>query len=267
MDPIAPLIDSLHGEGRLRVWSLVITAFGDLVQHRGGQISSARLGRLLGRVGVEPGAMRTALSRLGRDGWVESRRQGRSSLYRLSRQGLARFAPATSRIYAPPRDGPVRKWAVSVRFDANGAERVSLVPAEDAPAEPDLCVTGALERVSPAWRAAMLDTQHRAALAALARDLHALPPDPADPLDAAALRLLLIHRWRRIVLRFPDIAPELMPGDAPMADPRAEVARAYIRLIASAETWLDSSTEGLSSMPPADAGFAERFRRAKGEGA
>ncbi|NBR89524.1 MAG: phenylacetic acid degradation protein, partial [Rhodobacteraceae bacterium] len=43
MDPLAPLIDALHAEGRLRVWSLVITVFGDSVQHRGGRISTARL--------------------------------------------------------------------------------------------------------------------------------------------------------------------------------------------------------------------------------
>ena len=51
MDPLSPLVEALHSEGRLRVWSLVITVFGDLVQHRGGQISTARLGQLLGRVG------------------------------------------------------------------------------------------------------------------------------------------------------------------------------------------------------------------------
>ena len=79
-DPLAPLIASLHAQGRLRVWSLVITAFGDLVQHRGGEISLARLGRLLGRIGVEQGALRTALSRLARDGWVLSTRRGRASL-------------------------------------------------------------------------------------------------------------------------------------------------------------------------------------------
>lgn len=38
MDPLAPLITAVHTEGRLRVWSLVITVFGDLVQHRGGAV-------------------------------------------------------------------------------------------------------------------------------------------------------------------------------------------------------------------------------------
>ena len=117
MDPLKPLIDALHSEGRLRVWSLVITVFGDLVQHRGGEVSTARLGVLMNRIGVEPGALRTALSRLSRDGWVTRERAGRTSLYRLSDRGLDRFAPATSMIYAPPRREPVAEWSVFVRLD------------------------------------------------------------------------------------------------------------------------------------------------------
>ncbi|MEH6752122.1 MAG: PaaX family transcriptional regulator, partial [Paracoccaceae bacterium] len=113
MDPLDPVITALHAESRLRVWSLVITVFGDCVQHRGGAISTARLGRLLGRIGVEPGALRTALSRLGRDGWVDSERTGRLSHYRLSPSGLARFTEATSRIYAAPRLSPVTAWSLS----------------------------------------------------------------------------------------------------------------------------------------------------------
>ena len=101
MDPLAPLISALHSEGRLRAWSLLITVFGDMVQHRGGEIGTLRLGQLLGRVGVEGGTVRTALSRLTRDGW-ERERAGRSSRYRLSAQGIDHFAPATTRIYAAP---------------------------------------------------------------------------------------------------------------------------------------------------------------------
>ena len=77
MDVLEPLITSLHAEGRLRVWSLVVTVFGDAVQHRGGRIATLRLQHLLERVGVEAGALRTALSRLTSDGWVVRDREGR----------------------------------------------------------------------------------------------------------------------------------------------------------------------------------------------
>ena len=259
-DPIAPLINALHAQGRLRVWSLVITVFGDLVQHRGGEISTARLGKVLGRAGIEPGTLRTALSRLGRDGWVTRTRAGRSSYYRLSLDGLARFAPATTRIYAPPRHGDVQEWALSLHLDPGGGQRFWLHPADDWSDTADLRMTGTLEQISDAYRAALLSPEHRAALVDLRADLVTLEEVKlSDPLDAATARMLLIHRWRRIVLRHPEIAPQLMPQDAPLADPRSRVAEVYRALTLMAETWLDSGLGDDGAMPPADARFETRF--------
>ena len=259
MDPLEPLIIALHSEGRLRVWSLVISVFGDLVQHRGGQISTTRLRAVLGRIGVEQNALRTALSRLTGDGWVLRDRVGRASLYRLSPQGAARFAPATTLIYAPPRQTPVARWAAVVTQDGNGAPSVRLCPADEAPGAADALVMGELVQVSPAFRAATLSPDHRAALAALARDIAALASAPPDPLDAAAARVLLVHRWRRLVLRFPEPAAELMPADSPLHDPRRAVAATYERLSPGAEDWLDSDADGLQPMPAATRPASIRF--------
>ncbi|WP_424985720.1 PaaX family transcriptional regulator C-terminal domain-containing protein [Microbulbifer sp. S227A] len=259
MDPLAPLITALHSQGRLRVWSLVITAFGDLVQHRGGEISSTRLRMVLGRVGVEQGALRTALSRLSSDGWVHSERVGRSSQYRLTAQGLDRFASATARIYAPARNEPVLQWAVCVTLAGAGGETTRIVPADQVADGADCVVLGPLQHVSDAYRAAQLVPAHRAALTALAADLGALRVGIDDPLDATAARLLLIHRWRRIVLRFPECVPDLLPHDAPLANPRAAVARAYAALTPAVEGWLTSDAGGLAPLPKASQPAAKRF--------
>ncbi len=257
MDPLAPLIASLRAEGRLRVWSLVITAFGDLVQHRGGAMTTTRLGVLLGRIGVEPGALRTALSRLDSDGWLDREREGRTSICRLSRQGLQQFGPATSTIYAAPQTGPIDRWSLSVTLGQNGVPSVRLMPAGDA-RRADVTVTGSLDRISPEYRAEYLDAGYRAVLAALAEDLRQMPA-LTGPLDAAAARLLLIHRWRRVVLRFPEPFPDLLPDDSPLADPRVDVARTYGVLSGAAERWLGEPIPGAPAMPPADTSFAKRF--------
>jgi phenylacetic acid degradation operon negative regulatory protein len=259
MDPIAPLINALHSEGRLRAWSLVITAFGDLVQYRGGEISTARLRLLLGRVGVEPGTLRTALSRLGRDGWVESERNGRTSIYRLSAKGLDRFAPATTRIYARPRTEQVKNWAIDLNLLASGTTNVSIYPADEVPGDADCRVIGDLASLSERYRASLLSRSHWSALVALVADLNALEREIADPLDAAAARLLLIHRWRRIVLRFPELSEELMPADSPLRDPRGAVAAVYKRIALPAEVWLGSQDANLDPMPLADREFYDRF--------
>jgi len=259
MDPLQPLIDALHGQGRLRVWSLVITVFGDLVQHRGGVISTARLGAVLSRIGVEPGTLRTALSRLGRDGWVESERAGRTSLYRLSPQGVERFAPATSLIYAAPQMGPVTEWSLFVSFDGV-SQHVGLVPAGHAPDAADCIVTGSLDQVSAEYRNRILGSDMRSALTSLAADIAALRAAKlTDPLDAAAARVLLIHRWRRLVLRHPEPVPDLLPQDTPLANPRAEIAAIYRDLSPLAEAWLDQAEGGLPAMPTADPNVTQRF--------
>lgn len=259
MDPIAPLIKALHSEGRLRVWSLVITVFGDLVQHRGGRISTARLGRILQRVGVEKGAMRTALSRLGRDGWVHSERAGKTSIYRLSAAGIASFETATAQIYAPVRTGDVGVWTLSLRLDAGNGDTVTLRPTDQMSGAADCVITGKLQSVSDRYKTGLLAPSHRCALEALARDIDTLRTPPADPLDAAAARMLLIHRWRRIVLRFEEIPEQLMPRESPLANPRARVAGVYSRLIPAAEAWLDDDSDGLEPLPPARTGVQNRF--------
>ncbi len=260
MDPLARQIAALHNQGRLRVWSIVITVFGDLVQHRGGRISTARLGAVMGRIGVEQGALRTALSRLGRDGWVYSERIGRASHYRLSAQGLSRFAPATKRIYAPARDRPVTRWAMSLRLEPSGKQQVRLWPADEVAGRSDCLVIGELQKVSETFRAAQLSDDHRDALRALAADIKALEnAELPAPLDAVAARVLLIHRWRRIVLRFPEIPAELMPGDSPLRDPRRAVGEAYRRLSEAAEAWMEGENDGLPAMHPKSDQTRRRF--------
>ncbi len=258
MDHLKPLIDALHAEGRLRVWSLVITAFGDSVQHRGGRISTMRLGLLLGRIGIEPGALRTALSRLGRDGWVSSERQGRASLYRLTDKGAAEYRDASPRIYAAPVQGRTTEWALSLDDDPKALKigGLSLRPAAAPHPETGFRMTGQLEQIAPAVRNSLLPPDHLAALRALLRDLDSLPPN-LSPLDAAAARTLLIHRWRRIVLRFAEVPPDLLPDDLPC--PRRRMAEAYAALTPGAEDWLSTALPDIGAMPPPDASFARRF--------
>lgn len=263
MDPLAPLISALHAQGRLRVWSLVITVFGDSVQYRGGRISNVRLQALLGRIGVESGAIRTALSRLGRDGWVTSEREGRKSYFQLTPDGQTRFTDATSRIYAAPRTQPVSLWTLAIGPGQPGlsvAPGVVLRPADHPAPPPDVAVTGTLAQLSPQIRNALLSEPQRNALAALFAEIDALRGLDLPPLDAAAARTLLIHRWRRIVLRYPEAPAELLPQEMHGRDPRSEVASLYAALSPATETWLDTPLQDLRPMPKAHPLFLRRFR-------
>jgi len=262
MDLIEPLINAFHAEGRPRVWSLVVTIFGDAVQHRGGRIATLHLQELLERVGIEAGALRTALSRLTSDGWVLRDREGRNSFYRLSKSGQAEITQAAADIYAAPRDGKVAQWVMARGRNAPAkgisvAPHLWLVPADRATDMPDhICLTGTLTSFPEPARERVLTADHRAALKALADDVAALKDLTLSPLDAMATRMLLIHRWRRIVLRFPDIPAELMPADAEILNPRQMIANAYRALIPASEKWLGTGDE---TPPPDSHEFARRF--------
>ena len=111
-------------------------------------------------------------------------------------------------------------------------------------------------------RDSLISGDHALALRRLMADMDHLTRLASDPLTHAAARILLIHRWRRIVLRYPDLPAEVLPADLAAQDPRARVAAAYHHLTPGAEAWLDSAEGEIAAMPPADASLARRFRPA-----
>ena len=86
--PLAQLIEHLHAQGRLRVWSVIVTILGELAEPEGGEISMSALLELCAALEIEPPAVRTAMSRLSKDGFVSGRRLGRQAFYRFSSAGL-----------------------------------------------------------------------------------------------------------------------------------------------------------------------------------
>lgn len=279
-DPLAPALAALHGEGRLRVWSLVITVFGDAVEPRGGSISTARLMPLMARLGVESGAVRTALSRLAGDGWLGRMREGRTSRYGLTARGRAEFAPATRAVYAAPLAPGERAWvmATSGPSQAMAPERARPLapgqwlwpegPGREVP-QGWLAVRGMPEGLTTEAAALAVPEAEREARRALAREARALAsvaPD-LDPLAAMGARTLLVHRWRRLVLRYPGLPPGPISEMLDLPDCRALVARAYAALLPGSERWLDAPVTGGDAPMPAPApGFARRFGGLPGAG-
>jgi len=244
--------------------------------------------------------VRTALSRLVADGWLAAERQGRRSLYRLTETGRHRFDEATRRIYAGPPTAWRGEWHLVI-LPPDSASRdelkkdlgwlgfghlapgVMLHPAPDrdslasvigdlpAPERP-LVIAGATAfaaapdplhgLVARCWDLAALTASYRdflAAFAALGAALAAgLKP---QPLPALLARLILIHDYRRIILRDPLLPPRLLPGDWIGRAAYREARRLYRRLARPAERWIDAHLHGEDgALPPPDAAFRERFR-------
>lgn len=84
----------------------MFTLFGDYLLHRPGAVWVGSLIELLRPLGLTAGATRTVLSRMARKGWLETRRRGRRSYYRLTRRGRELLEEGEARIYRPPRNEP-----------------------------------------------------------------------------------------------------------------------------------------------------------------
>jgi phenylacetic acid degradation operon negative regulatory protein len=286
------LIDDFHRNERIRVWSLVITVFGDAVNPRGGEIWLGSLQDLMQRLGVEPGALRAAMSRLTSDGWLVRIREGRNSYYRLARAGEAEFTTATRRIYTTRKQTWDGRWSVvlaghlktkrkdvlrrdllSAGFGMIGRDVFLRPEPEDGPevAMPggDAFVMSARlteeTRLQDLIRAAWNGDGSRQGFETFERSfaplLQALQDgSELDPISAMAARTLLIHMFRRAVLREPGLPSELAPSDWAGDEARVLAEAVYSRLAAGSELWLDScSRSGGDPLPAPAIDIATRF--------
>lgn len=236
------VVDDLRGDTPPRVWSLLVTVFGDLARD-GSALPGSLLGEIMSRIGVKPEAMRVALHRLRKDGWIESQRSGRSSLYRLTPEGQAQTLAATPRIYAedPPAEraylvltdpaSPL-EWTRNDVWVTPHAVLTAHPPAGAAafatPLAPDSALPGWMrdKTCDPVTVALSADLANRLARAEAALDR----AEGADAFQVAALRVLIVHSWRRIVLKVPELPDYVLPSNWAGPECRARTARLLLRL-------------------------------------
>ena len=99
--PLARIVEQLKREPS-RTGSIVITVFGDAIVPRGGSVWLGTLLEFFRGLDIDSGVVRTAMSRLAADGWLERNKVGRNSFYRLDKKGRQTFDTATRHIYDPP---------------------------------------------------------------------------------------------------------------------------------------------------------------------
>jgi len=276
------LTAQLHDSGTLKVWSLIITFFGDSIVNRGGNVSANTVHTVLGRIDIGSGAIRTAFSRLVGDGWVGRQKRGRCSYYQLTDKGMQLFSDAAQRIYAPVESAKNQQgsWLLGMHPDKTALNSFADTNTIVLPTRsvlifnPDkktlkaasksglLSVTGQLNDV-PEWVAAYLrpadwETQVQTLLDSFSK---VAGKPPSDPLSCLATRTLLIHQWRRLLLRYPAI-PNALKGRSMQVEneSRQFVGDLYHDLTKRAEQWLiEQGTCMEGRLPAARTNAAERF--------
>ncbi|MGH1367105.1 MAG: PaaX family transcriptional regulator C-terminal domain-containing protein [Maritimibacter sp.] len=240
----ARAISALIEAGEPRVWSLIVTVFGDMARAPGATIPGPVLSALTSRMGIRPEAMRVALYRLRKDDWITSTKAGRVSQYHLTQAGRRQSERATARIYAafppapadwhvfvaPPMEHSAR-LAVESDFGAKGY--VTLAPGTFLGTGPAperagyFAMTGQPGHL-PDWLKSQLMPEelaqaYEAFLAVLSEVELALREGKTCALDRAAIRILIVHGWRRLVLRHTPLPDALYPSTWVGPEARAKV--------------------------------------------
>jgi phenylacetic acid degradation operon negative regulatory protein len=283
-DFVADLLDRFHARTPIRAGSLIVTLFGDAIVPRGGQLALASLLEIMRAFRVSETLVRTAMSRLVAEALFERKKIGRNTFYALSEPGEQAFAEAARKIYgaAPEHwdgrfDLVLLEGSASERAEARARWQASgygsLTPDLMIGLEGNLAGAGLHLRAEPsaaetarrlpgrAWPLDELAARYRNFNAMFARTREALlGRGSPDALACLVVRILLVHEYRRIVLRDPLLPRPLLPEDWSGRQARDLCAAIYAVVADPADRWLSGHAvdEG-GPLPPPGQPMSGRF--------
>ncbi len=225
--------------------SALFDVYGDHLRARGSEAPVAALVRLLDPVGIAAPAVRTAISRMVMQGWLEPVQIGGGRGYRTTERANRRLDDTGNRVYrrevhawdgrwhlafvtAPPSRAARSRLRAGLTFIgyAELADHVWVSPYERAE------LPSVLEREGASASTARAD--HFDPPPTLAWDLDALRQAYEGWLQASgdlvaqhlaahtdadeaafAARFHLVHEWRKFLFADPDLPEALLPGDWP----------------------------------------------------
>ena len=227
--------------------SALFDLYGDYLRSRGGRAPVAALVRLLAPLGIAAPAVRTAVSRMVRQGWLNPLRLTAGPGYVLTPKAARRLDEAAARVYRTARQG----W--DGRFDllllrrpagAGTARRLGYLGygmVEDriwiAPRPADEVDTvlgeagigfdrfsaahvagssGPAEVAGRAWDLAEIGRAYDRFVEAQRPLVGAVHGRSSDE-EAYAARFGLVHAWRSFLFRDPHLPPALLPSPWPGA--------------------------------------------------
>ncbi|QNN51725.1 PaaX family transcriptional regulator [Nocardioides mesophilus] len=259
--------------------SALFDVYGDHLLARGGAAPVAVLVRLLRPLGITAPAVRTAISRMVRQGWLEAVRLPAGPGYRLTEHARRRLDDAAARIYRTRERPWTGSWdllVLQLPTSRSARERIRsglgflgyaaltdstwISPFASAEVQVLLDAEGieharfAAADERPAARAAQAwDLE---ALASAYRRWHqdakALVREPASggvdgsgpPVDADehafAVRSRLVHEWRKFLFSDPGLPAELLPPHWPGDEAARFFAQEAERLLPAASRHVDT---------------------------
>lgn len=297
---MARTLADINKEQSLSGTSIIITVFGDCVSQHGGSIWLGSLIRALAPLGINERLVRTSVFRLVNDDWLSVRKIARRSYYSFTDSGKSQFERVARRIYQAAQLEWDNGWTLLVlsnvpsekkddlrkkllwqgfgqlgpdlfahhRFDNNSLDEilvetdvmndVVILHAEARELHSRLALKALAQEK---WGIAELEEKYKAFLVMFRPVLDAIiKNNKLDPEVCFLLRTLLIHEYRRILLKDHDLPIELLPSGWPGLNARNLTVNLYSRLSPQAEDFITSELESAEGpLPKASHSFYERF--------
>lgn len=248
--------------------SALFDVYGDHLRPRGSQAPVAAVVRLLDPVGIAAPAVRTAISRMVMQGWLEPVQLQGGRGYRTTDRANRRLDETSNRVYRrglPAWDGHWHLAFVDPPSDRSGRSRLRA----------DLTFVGYAELADHVWvspfpRAELASILERAGATARTARADQFDTDPLDAWDldqlraayagwldgadqligqhlaahddedeaAFAARFHLVHEWRKFLFADPGLPDVLLPADWPGRDAAALFADEASRLKPGADRFV-----------------------------
>ena len=280
---ISPSIARLQRGLVLRANSVLITIYGDVIAQCGQAVWLGSLIQLAELFGLSARLVRTSAFRLSADDWLACTRLGRRSFYALSDAGLQRVQHAERRIYdfkLPAWDG---RWTLAIlgaglpasarlhlkrelRWEGFGelSPNVFAHPhASHASLKEIIHTAGAAEKIV-VLSAESIAAYSSKPLQAVMQSVFKLDQVEAsfkqfvvrfepvlqqaaslNPAEAFFVRALLIHEYRKVLLRDPNLPQALLPTGWSGLRARQLCEALYGQLLNSSEAFLLAHVEAL----------------------
>ena len=254
----------------------------------------------MAKLGVNERLVRTSVFRLVQEGWLESNRVGRRSYYRFSTFGLSEYERVTARIYDLEEPIWSRVWQLVVpvnvgeqvkdaffrslswqgyrqispglfaRPGAGGAElqtmleeygvhdNVLLMNADESALSSRVALR---EVIDTRWKLDEVAADYRSFLKRFQPLQRWLNQKTAIDTEAAlVIRLLLVHEYRRLLLKDTPLPALLLPSSWPGTKAKMVAAGIYRQVANPSVTYIMAHLEGLhGQLPKPSKQFTQRF--------
>lgn len=274
--PLDHFLQQRMQQGNISSTALVFTFFCDVVTQHGGEIWLGSVIQALAPLGINERLTRTAVFRLVQDDWLESRKQGRRSYYRLTTTGQHYYQRSARRIYAsgkPDWDGVWTLLFVSLvpedKRDAlhrglswlgygRMAAAVYALPCNDRPPLDELlsdlkledCIVhmqaqadnaASLQKlVMSRWKLDDLRQRYKEFTLLYRTALRSMRENRSPTGHSLLLlRVLMLQEYRRILLNDPELPVAMLPADWEGYAAQSLVGEIYREITGQSASWVN----------------------------